>query len=339
MERKKIKIERRELVSIVIKNDVMGVRGLYTFCKKYGKIVTHEQLCRMTPPQKIGIDISHYVFKWQGNTRKLVEYLQSFQKASHKPLCVFDGKHEQAKLPEAERRNNRRAWEIQEAERLETLLEKNREDLSQEQIDTFTRMIQSHRRHGWQLTQEVRHNIKRALYAEYIPLVKSEREADTLLASLAHYEKFDWIISGDLDLLALGVTNLLVPLQEEDSTDYLHIHYPTILQSLQMSEYQFKQMCAISCTDSVTHSIPPNISQVYPQMRKYRDMNTLRRNYYTLAEEWPTQKHIYFESIPKPEMCIFEPDYINYIAYTKDTPMPYLSPENAPYDPVLEKHL
>ncbi len=57
MERKKIKIERRGLVSIVIKNDVMGVRGLYTFCKKYGKIVTHEQLCRITPPQKIGIAI------------------------------------------------------------------------------------------------------------------------------------------------------------------------------------------------------------------------------------------------------------------------------------------
>ena len=119
----------------------MGVRGLYTYCKKYGKIITHEQLCRMTPSFKIGIDISHYVFKWQGDTQKLTRYLQSFQNSSHKPLCVFDGKHEKAKLPEAERRNNRRAWEIQEAERLETLLEKNREDLTQEQIDSFTRMI------------------------------------------------------------------------------------------------------------------------------------------------------------------------------------------------------
>jgi hypothetical protein len=313
----------------------MGVRGLYTYCKKYGKIITHEQLCRMTPSFKIGIDISHYVFKWQGDTQKLTRYLQSFQNSSHKPLCVFDGKHEKAKLPEAERRNNRRAWEIQEAERLETLLEKNREDLTQEQIDSFTRMIQKHRKHGWQLTQEVRHNVKRALYAEYIPLVKSEREADTLLASLAYYEKFDWIISGDLDLLALGVTNLLVPLQDEDSTDYLHLHYPTILQALQMSDIQFKQMCAISCTDSVTFSIPPNISQVYPQMKKYRDMYNVRRNYQCLADEWPTQKHIYFEQIPKPSECIFEPDYINYVAYTKDTPMPYLSPENAPYDPII----
>lgn len=317
----------------------MGVRGLYTFCKKYGKIITHDQLCSMAQPQKIGIDISHYVFKWQGDSEKLIRFLRTFQGGSHKPLCVFDGKHEKAKLPEAERRNHKRLHEIQEADRLTLLLEKNREDLSQDQIDTFQNMIASHRRKGWQLTQEVRHTIKRALYAEYIPLVKSEREADTLLASLATHDKFDWVISGDLDLLALGVPNLLIPLQDDIYCEYLHLQYNVVLEALRLSGHQFKQLCAICCTDSAMRTIPPNISQVYPYIRKYRDIHNVRRNAPHIAEEWPTQNHIYFEYIPKPNVCIFESDYINYIAYMKDSPMPYMLPENAPFDPILEKRL
>lgn len=310
----------------------MGVRGLYTYCKKYGKVLTHAELCKMAP-QKIGIDISHYIFKWQGDTNKLVHFIRELEESYHKPLCVFDGKHEQAKLPEADRRNNKRAWESSEAQRIQQLLEKNRNELTDEQIETFTRMIATHQRKGWQLTQEIRHGIKRALYENYIPLVKSSREADLLLASLAYYEQFEWIISGDLDLLALGVNHLLVPLQ--DSNDYLYIYRPAVLQGLQMSDIQFRQMCAMCCTDSVKSAIPHNVHDIIPWIRKYRDIHTLHSKMPQLMAEWPSKNHIFFENIPSLETCILETDYENYIAYKLNKPMPYLSPEEAPEDPLL----
>ena len=71
----------------------MGVRGLFSFLKQRGRSCNIGTLYAL-PPQRIGIDISYYLYKWQGDMTRVLSLIESFKANGHQVLVVFDGKAE-----------------------------------------------------------------------------------------------------------------------------------------------------------------------------------------------------------------------------------------------------
>ena len=62
----------------------MGVRGLYSYCKKYLKPIKPDKTLR------IGIDVSSLLYRFHGDFEKIYKFLNPI--LQNKLIFVFDGK-------------------------------------------------------------------------------------------------------------------------------------------------------------------------------------------------------------------------------------------------------
>jgi len=99
----------------------MGVRGLFSFIKPYSKLVTHKSLLS-GPIMRIGIDISNYIYRWQGDPLKVLEFLNPLMKYGHKCVLIFDGRAADSKADESLRRKTVRDEELEHANKLKAML-------------------------------------------------------------------------------------------------------------------------------------------------------------------------------------------------------------------------
>ncbi len=317
----------------------MGVRGLYTFLKKYAPIISFQELAAI-PNQKYGLDISQIIFKYKGDHDKILAYIQMFHDANQKLLCVFDGKSEEYKQDEMERRNKMREEKAKDAQKIKDLLEKFSTDLSPQEKKVLETKYESCARNGWQLTQELRHGIKRLLYAHYIPLVKSTVEADSLLAQLSQKGHLDIVISGDMDLLALGAQCLCIPYSTDDR--FYLVHRSKFLAFLQLDDRSFRQLCALCSTDVKTGGQSPSFQDALPYFQKYKNLETLKAKYPDYVSTWPSENHVLYRNYEHEENLIIEEDKPRMECFQTNRPMPYLeTPPSPPLStsPILSRNI
>ena len=70
----------------------MGVKGLQSFVRKYSKQRTVQELLDPKKQRlRIGIDISFYIYKWQGDVEKIIAFIKQLQENQHHVLLVFHG--------------------------------------------------------------------------------------------------------------------------------------------------------------------------------------------------------------------------------------------------------
>jgi 5'-3' exonuclease len=300
----------------------MGVRGLYTFLKKYAPIVSFQELSTI-PNRKYGLDISQIIFKYKGDHTRIFEYIQMFENANQKILCVFDGKSEEYKQDEMERRNKMREEKAKDAQKIKDLLEKFSGDLSYQEKKVLEEKYKMYAQSGWQLTQDLRHGIKRLLYEKYIPLIKSTVEADSLLAQLSQKKYLDYVISGDMDLLALGASCLCIPYSTDDR--FYVVHRTQLLSFLQLDDNSFRQLCAVCSTDVKKSGQPPSFQEALPYFQKYKNIETIRKKYPDYVQSWPSENHIFYRDYTNMDDLIIEEDKPRMECFEKNQPMPYLS--------------
>lgn len=141
----------------------MGVRGLFSFLRQYSIPLSFEEfLNEIEPASKIGIDISFYLYKWQGNLEKITNFLTTIRNAGHRPILVFDGRASEDKQYEAARRRNVREEEIRSANAILSVLDTN-PNISESERKLLEKTAAEHMRRGWSLTKEIRHGIKKVL--------------------------------------------------------------------------------------------------------------------------------------------------------------------------------
>lgn len=300
----------------------MGVRGLLSFLKPYGSRLTFDALCAM-PPQRIGIDISYYLYKWQADKAKILDFLSKLQSAGHRILLVFDGKAEDAKQSESKRRKEVRNEELKSASAILELLNATGSDLSEEQRTFLLKVANEHERRGWQLTREIRHEVKNFLYEAKIPLMKAVGEADSLLTALAVEGNLNLVISGDMDLVVLGTPQQLVP--QGDGYEFVHFHRKQILGSLRIYDDQFRTFCAMCSSEYGTASGTLDIRKAYCGIRVYGNMSKLKNAHGDWLEEWPPQNHCFFRDHAKSAPFVREDERDRLEAFLNDMPMPYYS--------------
>lgn len=300
----------------------MGVRGLLSFLKQHSSKRTIADILK-GPPQKIGIDISYYLYKWQGDTDRILNFIKIFQTHNHSILLVFDGRAEEGKQAESKRRKDIRSEELKTAASLQSALEMN-DQLSQEQRTFLNTVVKEHEKRGWQLTREIRHAFKERLYEEKIPLLKAIGEADTLLSSLAIRKEIDLVISGDMDLLVLGTPNQYVPY--DDGKSFYQFNRERVLKNLKITDIQFRSFCAMCSTEySKDTTVPPDIRMAYHGIRTCQSLEAVKQKYPTWLETWPTAEHIFFRDISNIYNCLREDEIDRYTAFLEGKPQPYYS--------------
>lgn len=300
----------------------MGVRGLFSFLKQYGTKKTLDEILQEPQKKRIGIDISYYLYKWQGDIPKILEFIHKFISTGHKIILVFDGRAEDGKQAESKRRKDIRTEELKAAEIIKSVLMEPTSNLSDEQTQLLKTVQKEHEKRGWQLTREIRHAFKDILYTHKIPLLKAIGEADTLLTSLAMRKEIDFVISGDMDLLVLGTPLQYVPF--EDGLQFYVFQRDVVLGSLKIYDDQFRSFCAICSTESkgASGSIP-DIRTAYHGIRIFKNLENLKQKHSGWLEIWPTQDHIFFRDLHSIEKCLREDELPRYTAFLEDKPMPY----------------
>jgi hypothetical protein len=71
---------------------------------------------------RIGIDISNYIYRWQGDPLKVLEFLNPLMKYGHKCVLIFDGRAADSKADESLRRKTVRDEELEHANKLKAML-------------------------------------------------------------------------------------------------------------------------------------------------------------------------------------------------------------------------
>ena len=301
----------------------MGVRGLYSYIKKHSPILTFQELFQI-PNRKYGLDISQIIFKYKGDHEKILEYINMFTNHNQKLLCVFDGKSEIYKQDEMERRNKQREDKMKDAQKVKDLLEKYSAELSDQEKKILEEKYNSYAKSGWQLTQDLRHGIKRLLYENYIPLIKSTIEADTLLAQLSKDQYIDFVISGDMDLLALGAEYLCVPHENDDNKLYV-VQRSNFLQFINLNDTSFRQLCTLCSTDVKKKGQPPSFQEALPYFQKYKNIETLREKYPEYVQTWPSDDHVFYRKYNSIQDLIITDDQVRFTCFQENKPMPYSS--------------
>ena len=303
----------------------MGVRGLQSFLRKMTKSSKVRKIEDLLDPKnqrlKIGIDISFYIYKWQGDIEKIVSFIRMLQGNQHRVLLAFDGRAEDGKLWEAQRRRDARDQELKNATAILSLLESEIDTLTEDEKYMLEKKASDHQKKGWSLTRDLRQALKQRLFEEKIPMVKAKGEADGLLAAASSCGHLDIILSGDMDLLAMGAKILWTP--SENGYEFREYHRQTILEELDLSDWQFRSMCAICFTEASQEQNAFDIYQAYQSIRVFKSLTKLQYKYPDWLTVWPDDSHIFYRSIDQVETWIRDDQMPIYTAFLECQPMPY----------------
>lgn len=301
----------------------MGVRGLQSFLKTtHSTTKTIEEiLLPKNAKLRIGIDISYYIYRWQANVEKILQFIQLLQSNKHRILLAFDGRAEDGKQWEAQRRRAAREEELKTAQEILSRLEQEGSDLSEEERKALEKSALEHQKKGWSLTKDARYALKDELYKAKIPMVKAKGEADGLLAAMSACGVLDVVISGDMDLLAMGTKIQWSPVG--DGYEFREYNRDVILEDLKLTDYQFRSMCAMCFTEATEKLNTIDIQRAYHSMKVFKSLTTIQKKYPEWLEVWPDDSHIFYRSVNDVEGWLREDQLPIYKAFLNCEPMPY----------------
>ena len=184
----------------------MGVKGLYTYLRKYQK---HRPYMCSEPPLRIGFDAMSMLYTYKASFPEMYPLLKELKDAGHTLLFVFDGKPPTEKEAEVKERRDLRTSATSQADVL-------RESLRDPGLGAQERSILEYSLarlefQGWHMTREIRHTVQQVLWTLDIPYVKAMGEADEVLTELVGAKKLDVVVSTDMDFLLSGVPRLWIP--------------------------------------------------------------------------------------------------------------------------------
>ena len=213
----------------------MGVRGLPGFLARASPTLRSTPSWKELEGKTLGIDVLGLLYKAKAMNQSIFAYLGRFVLACRAhaitPVFVFDGK------PPEEKRGTLQARATQRRNAIEHTSDSK----------AWTPRVASP-----YLTSEERDQAKQLLYACGVMSLNASGEADFVLAHFSKRGHFAAVISNDFDLLARGVTNLLVPepyALPGDESGWASYHLPTILRTIELTYTQFLDMCVLMGCD------------------------------------------------------------------------------------------
>jgi len=249
----------------------MGVKGLYTYVKKYQKEVLYDAI-PSEPLLRIGFDAMSMLYKYKATFPEMYPVLKALQTAGHRLLFVFDGKPPVEKEAEVKERRDVRKCALTQAETLRThLLDKT---LQQEERAVLEYSLARCEFQGWHMTQEIRHTFQQALWDMNIPYVKAVAEADNALSELVGAGKLDVVVSTDMDFLLSGVPRLWVPFRNRND-GVEEILLSKVLQEETMTLDMFRDAGILCGVEAFRGKVSIQSSLAFSWIRYYKSIEGL----------------------------------------------------------------
>jgi flap endonuclease-1 len=232
----------------------MGIRGLTGWVRWAAPESLQSPNWSDYADQTIGVDILGALYRIKARQSCPLTYMAQFiagcKRLRIKPVFVFDGKPPDVKRPALEARSALRAESVEHLSLLErevaplvsTPQEKSAYDARKKTLLQNTSYF----------TSEERDQCKQLCYAAGVLCLNATGEADDVLAHLYHKGYFKAVVSNDLDLLARGISDVLVPqiyAAPGDHDGWLHYDLKAILHKVGLSHVEFVQMCVLMGCD------------------------------------------------------------------------------------------
>jgi flap endonuclease-1 len=198
--------------------------------------------------KKIAVDISIYLYKYESDgllLENMYLMLSIFRYYNIIPIFIFDGKPPQEKKALLLKRKEDRVQAQEEFDKLKSLLNNTMEyDDKQEIIANMDQL----KKYIVQISREKIEKIKQLIRAYGATYYDAPGEADELCASLVIKKQVWACLSEDMDLFVYGCTRVLRYFSLVGHTMVIY-NMKGILEELNMSHKEFKEICILSGTD------------------------------------------------------------------------------------------
>ena len=226
----------------------MGIRNLNRFlrdnCPESIRCINLADLSG----KRIAVDISIYLYKYEAENALLENMyvmLSIFRHYNITPIFIFDGKPPPEKKALLIKRREDREEAQQEYDKLKNQLESKDDD--KEKQDIITTMDQL-KKQMTQINREKIEKVKSLIRSYGATYYDAPGEADELCALLVIKKKVWACLSEDMDLFVYGCTRVLRYFSLISHTAVLY-YMKGILEEIDMTQDQFKQICVLSGTD------------------------------------------------------------------------------------------
>lgn len=271
----------------------MGIRYLNRFLKENAKptsiYLTH--LSQLSG-KKIAIDISIYMYRFVSENTLIenIYHIISIFKHYHiTPLFVFDGKTPQEKWALLKQRRQDKKNAEMEHQQLTQILENNPDLPASEKQDIYT-SLDYLKTQMTQITHKDIEKVKQLIQLCGATYCDAPGEADELCAMLVLKGKVWACISEDTDMFVYGCPRILRYFSLLNHT-VVHYDLPSILNDLNISQSQLREICVLSGTDYNKHNAPP-LYDVLKEFHKYMKQTAISRPT-SIQQDRPSQETFY----------------------------------------------
>jgi flap endonuclease-1 len=232
--------------------------------------------------KRIAVDISIYLYKYEAEDALLENMyvmLSIFRHYNIIPIFIFDGKPPPEKRALLAKRKEDREEAQEEYEKLKIQLDSKEND--DEKQDIIASMDQL-KKQIVQINKEKIENVKNLIRAYGTTYYDAPGEADELCALLVIKKKVWACLSEDMDLFVYGCTRVLRYFSLIAHTVVLY-YMKGILEELDMTQKEFKEVCVLSGTDYNINADGDNdkvnLRQTFKHFRKFKNSNN-SNNFY-----------------------------------------------------------
>ena len=227
--------------------------------------------------KRIAVDISIYLYKYEAENALLENMyvmLSIFRHYNIIPIFIFDGKPPIEKKALLIKRKEDRAEAQEEYIKLKQSLESKEDDVEKQNIIVTMDQL---KKQFVQINKEKIEKVKCLIRAYGATYYDAPGEADELCALLVIKKKVWACLSEDMDLFVYGCTRVLRYFSLIGHTIVLY-YTKGILEELDITQKEFKEICVISGTDYNIDSDLKNesknlIRQTFKHFRKFKTSN------------------------------------------------------------------
>jgi flap endonuclease-1 len=238
--------------------------------------------------KRIAVDISIYLYKYEGEDALLENMyvmLSIFRHYNIIPIFIFDGKPPPEKRALLIKRKEDREEAQEEYEKLKkqlTSLQESKDDDDTDKQDIVAAMDQL-KKQFVQISKEKIEKVKCLIRAYGATYYDAPGEADELCALLVIKKKVWACLSEDMDLFVYGCTRVLRYFSLIGHTVVLY-YMKGILDELEMTQKEFKEICVLSGTDyninADGNNDKVNLRQTFKHFRKFKNSNDSNIKFY-----------------------------------------------------------
>jgi 5'-3' exonuclease len=264
--------------------------------------------------KRIAVDISIYLYKYETENlllENMYVMLSIFRHYNIIPIFIFDGKPPIEKKALLIKRKEDREEALEEFNKLQNLLNNNADHLNDSEKQDIIASMDQLKKQFVQINKDKIEKIKTLIRAYGATYYDAPGEADVVCALLVIKKKVWACLSEDMDLFVYGATRVLRYFSLIGHTVVLY-YMKGILDEINMSQKEFKEICVLSGTDyninANGNNDKNNLNMTLKYFRKYQNSKSNLEFY-----NWLTQNTDYIsdKDLLQKINNMFDVDYNN----------------------------